>query len=90
MISSDAVRQAVASYAKACKVAARSPTRAALAKRLGVSTCTVSRVVTGAYAVGCPYTDKPMACRRISNDDFEVIQALFSTVIKQGKGASTG
>lgn len=77
MISSNTIHQTVASYAKACKVAARSPTRTALAKRLGISTCTVSRVVTGAYAVGCPYTDKPMACRRIANRDFEVIRGLF-------------
>lgn len=86
MISSATIRQTVASYAKACKVAARSPTRTALAKRLGISTCTVSRVVTGAYAVGCPYTSHPMACRKISNDDFEVIRRLFLERSDQTRG----
>lgn len=78
MISSDTISRTVASYAKACKVAARSPTRQALAQKLGISPRTLGRVIDGMYYPGKPYTNHPSDSRLISNSDFEIIQALFS------------
>ena len=77
MISTEELTKAVARYRERCRTEQREPTFSGLASLIGVSTPTIKHVYTGEYRSGKSYTDRPHVTRKISNNDFGIIQDLY-------------
>ena len=77
MINTKELQNKVQGYKQGCDEHGRQPTYKGLSNVLGVSSRTVSNINRGSFN-GHAYTDKPHITRCVSNNDFEVIQALFS------------
>lgn len=77
MIDSGFLNDRVNAYKAACDRAGRRPTYQGLGDMLGICRSTVGNICLGCFARGRPYTDTPSPTRRVSNEDFSIIQDIF-------------